>query len=375
MNDYEYLIHLLYCAVHDTPPQEKPEDVSFENVFKIAKAHEVVPMAFQSVERLQQKPTDAAYYEWQVQYYFAIQRDVRQSQARDAIVSLLHQNGIRTLEAQGTVTKRLYPSPELRMMSDIDFIIDSENQDKVKALMKAQGYEVYQQLPEEFNVVLSDGLLVEFHDNYFTEVIYNRKASFAAAVSEPFRHAVCREDDPLSFVPEDTYYYLYSILHTIKHFETVGCGIRRIMDLYYLKKAYAGKIDAAFVNRAITDNGFQKSCATLFALESLWFENQPAAMDLTDAIDTVINGGNHGNKEIFVRNSIKKDREEQAKDTRFERIFAFLFPPKKYMYINYPQCEKRGYGWLACWVYRLCHKLKNARLSYAWRYIKTILHS
>lgn len=375
MNDYEYLIHLLYCAVHDTPPQEKPEGVSFENVFLIAKAHEVVPMAFQSVQQLRMKPDDAAYHEWQVQYYFAVQRDVRQSQAREEIVALLHQQGIRTLEAQGTVTKRLYPSPELRMMSDIDFIIDPENQEKTKSIMAAQGYEVYQQLPEEFNVILSDGLLVEFHNNYFTEIIYDRKASFVDAISDPFLHAVCQEDDPLSFVPEDTYYFLYSVLHTIKHFETVGCGIRRIMDLYYLKKVYAGRIDMALVERAISENGFQTSYDTLFALEGLWFEKQPAAMDLSEAMALVISGGNHGNKAVFARNSIRKDRKELAKDTRLQRIFTFLFPSKKYMYINYPQCEARGYGWLACWCYRVYHKLKNARASEAWQYIKTILNS
>lgn len=375
MNDYEYLIHLLYCAVHDTPPQEKPEGVSFENVFRMAKAHEVVPMAYLSVERLQNKPEAAAYHEWQVQICFAVQRDVRQSQARDAIISLLHENGIRTLEAQGTVTKLLYPSPELRMMSDIDFIIDPANQDKTKALMTEQGYEVYQQVPEEFNVILDDGLLVEFHNSYFTELIYDRKAPFADAVSDPFLHAVSKAGDPLSFVPEDTYYYLYSVLHTIKHFETVGCGIRRIMDLYYLKKAYAGKINQAFVDKAIDDNGFRRSCDTLFALEKLWFEKVPATMDLTEAIDMVINGGNHGTKEVFARNSIRKDREELAKDTRFQRIFAFLFPSKQYMYINYPQCKERGWSWLACWCYRVVHKLKHARLSYAWQYIKTIIHS
>lgn len=375
MRDDEYLIHLLYCAVHDTPPQEKPEDVSFENVLKIAEQHEVTPMAFQSVMRLQNKPAPATLQEWQLQYYFAVQRDARQWEARDAVLSLLHSNGIRTLEAQGTVTKKLYPSPELRMMSDIDMIVDAENQDRAYALLEGVADDIYRQVPEEFTAVLPDDIMVEIHTDYFTELIYNRKAAFAAAVSDPFAHAVPLEGESLAFVPEDAYYYLYSVLHTIKHFETAGCGIRRIMDLYYLRQAYAGKIDMATVEQAVDENGFRRSYDTLFALEGLWFENRPTTLDLSDAVEMVIGGGNHGNKDVFVRNSIRKDRAERAKFARARRIFAFVFPSKKYMYINYPECEERRRGWLYCWCYRLVRKLKGARLSVALRYIKTMIQS
>lgn len=375
MSDYEYLIHLLYCAIHDTPPQEKPDSVSFERVLSIAREHEVAPLAFQSVERLAAKPPEAVYQQWQLQYFFAIQRDARQTAVRNKVVTLLHQNGIRTLEAQGTVTKTLYPSPELRMMSDIDIIVDPENQGKAYDLLETAAEDVYRQAPEEFTAVFPGEMMVEIHTDYFTEMIYDRKASFAEAVSNPFAHAIEKAGEPLSFVLEDTYFYLYSVLHTIKHFETAGCGIRRIMDLYYLKKAYTGKIDEPLVKRAIAENGFQESYDALFALEGLWFENTPSALPLTEAVEIVLSSGNHGNKEVFVRNSIKKDKQEQVKLARTKRVLSFLFPTKNYMYINYPQCRERGYHWLTCWCYRLVHKLKHGRLSYAWRYLKTILHS
>ena len=306
-------------------------------------------------------------------FMFAVQRDVRQSMARDALASLMHENGIRTLEAQGTVTKKLYPSPELRMMSDIDFIIDRENLEKAMALVQAAGHETYQHQPEEFNAILSDGLLAEFHTDYFTEIILFRRELFAEALSDPFAHSRPIDGEPLGFVPEDTYYYLYTILHTIKHFETAGCGLRRVLDLYYLKKAFAGKVDEALVKRISAQYGFQESYDVLMALEGLWFEDNPTERDLTQAIETVIEGGNHGTKEIFVRNSVKKDLAEHVRFARLRRVWGIIFPSKQYIYINYPQCAERGYSTLHCQLYRLADKLKHARLGAALRYIKNVL--
>jgi hypothetical protein len=181
--------------------------------------------------------------------------------------------------------------------------------------------------------------------------------------------------DKLSYKLSDTYFYLYSILHIIKHFETTGCGIRRILDIYYLKKAYEGKTDNDVIERVINENGFKNSRDTLFALEALWFENTPSDLDLSEAIRDVIFSGNHGNGEIFTRNNVRKDKAQGVKMPKIKRVLSFIFPEREYIYLGYPELRERGYSLFRCQLYRIGKTLRRFSFSHAVKYIKTVLFS
>lgn len=373
--DCEYLIHLIYCAVHGITPNEKPEGVSFERVFSIGSTHEVANIAFLSVEKLLVKPPDELYNRWKMYYYFSVERDSKQTAEREALLSLVHSVGARTLEAQGTVTKRLYPSREWRMMSDIDFVIDREELEKVRDLLREHGYGIKQTDDYEFTAINKDKMEIEFHTDLFTEFIYNRKERFYEALNSAFDYAVPVGEDGFTFELNDTYYYLYSLLHTVKHFETAGCGIRRILDLYYLKKAYENKVDRDVINEVVVRGGFEKSLETLFAVEKYWFENGEKTDALNSAIKDIIMSGNHGTGELFIRSAVQRDREEGVRLPRLKKILRFVFPTKEYVYLGYPVCRERGYPTVACWLYRIFATLKRFDFSHAFAYIKTVLKS
>ena len=373
--DYEYLLHLLYCFIHGEKPSEKPDNISFERVFELGKIHEVANIAFLSVEMLENKPDDALYNEWKIYYYFSVERDSRQEAERERIINALHESGIRTLEAQGTVTKKYYPQRELRMMSDIDIIVDYESFKKAEAVLEKLGYEINEQQEFEIEAENAQKLIVEFHADFFTEFMYNRAERYSKAINKPFEHAKPNESDPLTFDLDDTYFYFYSLLHTIKHFEVAGCGIRRILDLYYLKKAFESKIDNDLVSRIIDENGFRPSYETLFAVERLWFENEGSELDLTEAINDIIISGNHGAAELFTRNNIRKDRQKGVKFARINAVLHFIFQKKKYIYLSYPELEEQGRGYLYCWFYRLFKSVKRMDFSHAKNYLKTIIKS
>lgn len=373
--DYEYLIHLLYCFVHGVKPEEKPENISFKNVFELGKLHEVANIAFMSIEELEVKPDEKLYNEWKIYYYFSVERDSRQAAARQHIINTLHANGIRTLEAQGTVTKKYYPESELRMMSDIDIIVDYDNFKPAESLLEGIGYKVEEQQEYEILAINDDKLLVELHADFFTEYMYNREERYSRAINKPFEHASPSVEDALTFELEDTYFYLYSILHTIKHFETAGCGIRRILDLYYLSRAFDGRVDSELINKVIDKNDFRKSYDTLFAVEQLWFENRESSLDLTEAVADIVTSGNHGTSEIFTRNNIRKDHSEGVRFAKLKRIIRFIFPDKEYIYLTYPEIRDRGYSSFRCWLYRFRGFIKRVDISHTINYIKTVIKS
>ena len=354
--NYEYLIHLLYCFVHGVQPEEKPDNISFEAVFEIGKAHEVANIAFLEVSKLKTKPDAELFDRWQTTYFHSVQRDSRQWQEREAILGVLHGEGIRTLEAQGTITKKLYPTTDSRMMSDIDFIIDRGNLEKAQQLMSALGYKIENDKNIEFSAFNAHGMGIEFHTDFFTEYMFNKKERYYEALHGAFNFATPSADDGLTFVLDDTYYYLYSLLHIIKHFESAGCGIRRVLDLYYLK-GFEDKIDMGVVNSVLEAGDFKESADLLFELEAFWFEGKSSQRDLSGVIESVITAGNHGNLEQFIQKSIEKEKKEGVRFARIKHFLNFIFPSKDYMYLGSEFCRKHRLPYPLCWLYRFFRTL------------------
>ena len=168
-NEYEYLVHLVRCALQEIQPTELPKGLSFDRVYEYGKAHEVANIAFVSVQRLNKKPNDDLYTQWKKSYAFSIQRHANQMSARKEIVRALNETGVRHVEIQGTVMKTLYPYPEWRMMSDIDFIIDKENLEKAESIMKSLGYETNNPNGVEIDAYGKNGIAIELHSDFLIQ--------------------------------------------------------------------------------------------------------------------------------------------------------------------------------------------------------------
>lgn len=362
--DFEYLIHLIYCAVHDLQPEEKPEHISFENVFLIGKEHEVGNIAFLSVDKLGTKPEPELYNDWQVFYYHSVQRNARQLAEYNAVTKLLTENQIRWTEAQGTITKTLYPFPEWRMMSDMDFLIDEENIDKIRDIMESLGHEVYYKESEhEVNVYPEKGTSIEFHHEFFTEFYEGSYERYSGALNSPFAHAVQDENNPCKWVLDMTSYYLYSLLHTIKHYEYAGCGIRRILDLYFLKKALADRIDNEHIDKVLQQYHFTDLAQKLYALEAYWFEGKKPEIDLNEIALDILKSGNHGTSEFYLRNSLRRDADDSMAKAKMRRIKRFLFPPLEQLYEGHPEYEEKGYSLFRCRITRMAEHFKWSEIK------------
>ena len=375
MQPYEYLIHLISCYINGSQPMEKPEGVSFESVYELGKIHEVGNIAFLGVEKLKNKPEPALYNEWKINYYFSVERDSKQLEEYEEIISLLHENKIRTVEAQGTVTKTLYPEPYLRTMSDIDLIIDYENFDKAISLLQSVGYEVERKQDTEFDASNGESIGLDFHCDFFTKKMHNREERYYKAINSPFEHSKSDETDSYKYLLNDDYYYLYSVLHTIKHYEISGCGIRRILDLYFLNKRFENRIDKAFVEKVIVENDFKESYDLLFEIEKMWFENVPPTLDLSDAVYDIVTSGTHGNEAIFIRNNLKKDREEGVRFPKLKKVMKIFFPSAEYIYLEYPEFREKGYSLSKCRFLRIVNRTKRFKVKQLFTQIKKIVNS
>lgn len=350
---YEYLVHLVACGLRGQQPKEPPRELSFEKVLSFGKAHEVANIAYLAVQRLQRKPEPELLAKWKAVHALSLRRHANQMAARDAISQGLSEAGVRHLELQGTVMKTLYPQPYLRMMSDMDFIIDPENLHVAEGILRNLGYRI-KPLPDivEVNAYGSDGIAVEMHTDFFAPGSLGY-----GVITDPFSYA--QPGDGYALKGSATIFYLYNLLHTLKHYLNRGCGIRRIMDIYILRTQVWEQTDQSYVQKVLEENGYTDAAQTLLALADRWFGDGETEADLSRAEELVYLAGNHGSYQVSLVNEYKS-----AGQKRFYKLRKFrelLFPSKDYVYLGYPRCKELKLPLLFCWVYRWVYLLAHRK--------------
>lgn len=351
-NEYEYLIHLIKCAIHGQQPDEKPTILSFEKVYEYGEIHEVANIAFVSIQKLKNKPDDDLYLKWKTNFAFSIQRHANQIDARNKIVSTLSNAGIRTLEVQGTVIKTLYPNPVWRMMSDIDFIIDKDSFSKAEMLMQKLGYKITTQRSECIVAYAANGIAVDLHSDFFepTSICYG-------AIEEAFSLAV-PTDEGLTYKVSDTVFYLYNMLHIIKHYLHCGVGIRRILDIYILNQKLIENVNTEYVNNILEKYNFSEIANKLNKIAYVLFDSSSILdTSILDDLQTIYSSGNHGTIQILLNNEYRMANNKNKFLFKLNKIICKLFPEKETIYKTYSYCNKYKYPIVLCWIHRFFYLL------------------
>lgn len=330
-DDFRYLIHLLKCAINECQPDEKPEGVSFENVFDCAMKHDVANLAFYAVEKLNIKPENKLFERWREVRDLAVMRDINQSFAYDELIAELQKSGLRTLEIQGTVVKKYYPQPDMRTMSDIDFVADLENLKKIQPILEKLGYECDCHL-EEIDAYRKPNINLEFHSKVFV------KEPFTECYADAFDKAECRNGTAYFYGDND--FYVYNMFHLLKHlFYASGCGVRRFCDIYVLNKALKNSLDREYIHVMYEKYGVADKAQAVEELADALFGDGELTDDLQAMCDELMDSAVHGTAEGQVRISLNNIRQDCKRFVKLRYWLQRVFPPYEYMAWIYPQID------------------------------------
>lgn len=346
-----YLIHLLYSVLHGERPKEKPENVSFNGVYSLAMFHKVANMAFYAIEQLDTKPESELMNQWRETRDKAIVQDIIQRKEKTALCELFSKNKIRCLPLKGCHMKQLYPRPDMRMMCDIDILIDVCNAKLVRKLMTENGYkcenfnagnhDTYHKLPI-MNVEIHRQLIIKkytklknHYDNILDRCIPDEQGGYV-----------------LSLPPEE--FYTYELVHLYKHFIDGGSGIRSIMDIYLMEQKLKCSLDKDKLDEILNKLELSSFYKEVCELASVWF-GDISESELKNKYDEyIISSGAYGTLEHNINNGI-----DECGKTKFfiKRIFVDyrsmtgLFPILRVLPILLP----------LCWVWRLISALIKKR--------------
>lgn len=280
-----------------------------------------------------------------------VQSLVQQSEAQ-ALVKLFVDQGLHVLPLKGYYMKGMYPKPEQRQMCDLDMLLKEPEMDQARTLMEGRGY-----VTEHFQ----EG----HHDNYrkrpFLYVELHRRlldedSPYAPGLGDVFQRAELGPDGAYRLNWND--FYLFMLVHFVKHVEWAGSGPRSVLDVYLFRQAYEDQLDRAYLGRKLKEMGLEAFCGDVEQIAQYWFAPDGGEVALSPSAQTLANeilgSAVYGTRRQVEENLLREHRGDHGsvEQAGLRYLWNCVFLPRKNMEVMYPVLRRHPALLPACWLVR-----------------------
>ena len=160
MNNGEYLIRLLANVVAGKPLPEPDDNIDLLKVYEIAEKHSVQTTAYYGIKKLQCAIPSEILSKWEEAHLRGLSVSIRFKAELNNVCDVFTKEKLVHMPLKGSIIKDMYPSTDMRSMSDMDILIKREDEKKVHDILIGMGY-------------TCDMYDISHQDVYFKEPIYN----------------------------------------------------------------------------------------------------------------------------------------------------------------------------------------------------------
>lgn len=340
-----------------------------KKVLKLAQSHAVLPTIMPDYE--------------------AVSKSDNQLFAADEMQSYFEQHGIYNCALKGINTKRRYPKPGLRPMSDLDVLYKpNQHNELVRALNqlgytyenKGQKHDFFKRLPFIFveahrDLVAADSSYYEYYKDFWDKLVLKPNCKYT--------YEMKLEDE-----------FIYCIVHAAEHMKLGGIGIRPVLDFaVYLSSArglrhrFSGGADAQSASEGELENrrdeefnweyfydeldklGLRTFYNKISAIAEKWFLSpQPSSLEEGGSAepdrvleDFVLESGLYGTEENANAAWVKGNKEKF--------IASAIFPPYESMCSLFPWLRGKKILLPIAWIIKIIRailfKRKNVKAQFS----------
>lgn len=350
--DLGFLFNLIRCSIEESACPEIGWTPDWNRLYKICKRHKIEEMVYSGASKMPrgtQPPReimDRLFETWQL----GVARDAAQSFGLKELSDAFEKEGLFFVPLKGIHMKPFYPSPELRMMADLDILYRKEQEREVDRVLLSAGYEFDHQ----------DGN----HRVYFRKPFMNIEMHYLMASYKPhvkeyyeniWQKAVPDEGKTYRCHLSWEQYYIYMIVHLAKHIQSGGSGIRSIADLWLFLKKMENKLEWEYIEKNLEILRLSDFEAHMKNLADIWFDSAGSDEFYDSLTDFIIKSGVYGtvrNGEIrkVISQNVNSDTIGRWK---FLTRMKMIFLPYEGMRAQYTYLER--FPWLlpAAWIQRI----------------------
>lgn len=274
-----------------------------------------------------------------------VAQQIKQEYYEGLVFDELEKAEVDYMPMKGSLMRVLYPHKEMRVSCDVDLMVERKNLKKIRTILSCLGFVSEHGVKgDNHDTWQLDEITIEPHvaimrgtklGDYFSDVFKKTKA-----VAEG-KHRMRLSDEDL---------YITHIAHAYKHFESGGCGVKAIADVYVYKKSFPN------LNRDYLRVEFEKLKISKFVekiekLADCWFGDEPFDDEISLLTDYVSDGGTYG---TFKQGAVMKYGKNSESATSAKRSYFIrkVFPPASELKVTYPVLEKAPILLPITWVIR-----------------------
>lgn len=328
-----YTIRLIASLINGKKPPEKSEDISWEEVKEFSEKHSVLGLVSYACEMLENPPSaemTAFLREYRKEKMVI---EAQQQIVTEDAMDIFEENGIPHMALKGFIIKNMYPSPDMRQMSDIDFLIAGDKLDKAAGLLIDEGFS---QIGEgEIHKNLKRGNVhFELHDTLVNACYTKMYAYF----KDGFARAELQDGCGFRYVLSDEDMYVFILAHLAKHYIYEGTGIRSVLDIYIYRR-FCSNMDSEYVRAETEKLGIAAFSEKIEQIASDWFGGDFSG-DFDSISSYIVTSGTYGKGNDVLINEIVSRGSGDIEKAKSSNVREILFPSYDMMSIRYPVLKK-----------------------------------
>lgn len=331
-NEQKVLLKLVSATMNGTTADIlNPETVDWLSVARESDAQAVLPIALDAAASMKKNISEEVYEVWSNRAINYLAKNIKVQSAQKQLVNILTDAGYPYVIIKGEASAKYYKCPDLRILGDVDFLINPEQNEEITKFFCSIGYTSEMEDHECHTVLKKSDAHLEMHRE-ISGIPHGRAGEKVREFIKDLLET-CQKDGDFN-TPEKHHHGLILLLHTQHHMISEGVGLRHLCDW------------AAFVNSTHTEPFWQEKLLPILAdIGLLTFAKAvtktcaiafdavcPAWADVDEnlcrqLLEDVFLGGNFGRKEAgrglsgaLITNR-GKDGVEKKKWTRLYTVF------------------------------------------------------
>lgn len=356
MIERQFLTQLISTILYDKPSPDIPKGFNWNGFLNLVLQNGFATLVYDRVKDMSNVPEKILTILYK-KNRDAFQRAVLQDVYEEKILERFEQDGIDCMPLKGILLKHLYPQFFMRVMSDLDILIDVEKLEETRQIMPQMGFEAwrYDEHHDIYsflgicNVELHKLLIVGKMENYF-QVGFER-----ARLKEGYSHVY-------ELSVED--FYIHVLGHMAYHFAHGGVGIRLVLDIRVYLDAYGDVMNRDYIKEELQKAGLYTFACHAEKLAGIWFHGEESNEFYDELGDYIVQSGYLGSQEHKeILEVVKQSDENVSEKARWKAIAVAIFPPYRTMTFLYPILKKVPilfpFTWVERWIKVFVKRRKN----------------
>lgn len=300
-----------------------------KQLYKLAKAHDLVHLLSAPMERLGISPTPEILEKFRSQTFSAVYRQNNISYEMNRISDALEAAGVNFIPLKGAIVRNLYPKPWMRTSCDIDILVKEEDLEiAANSVEKTLSYERKWKNSHEISLYSQNGVHLELH---YRLVGDEKREKINSVLDSIWNSTTQKAEGSEELLLNDEMFYFYHVTHMALHFENGGCGIRTFLDMWLLNNRTEYNRELRF--KLLRKGGLDRFATAAERLSEVWFGGA-VHTDITQELeDYIVGAGAYGSES----NSLKV--KQTKKGGSFKYLLSRLWVPYDTLKFRYPSLE------------------------------------